>query len=168
MRSLAGLTPYGSSAMWCATLTAVRFAGNCPADEHFRRVSPFVAWAGVERARSVAIREFLRKFCRANSRGRGHRLAGFVVSLFPRFNDVGIPRPPRGEKRGDVLRRMDFHCRIGGRSSRRNHTYALGSWMLFGPTGSAVDVARGVAEMFRASEVLPASREQARLKYLFP
>jgi sulfite reductase (ferredoxin) len=81
---------------------------------------------------------------------------------YPEINDVAFT--PARRKRGDVVE-DGFSLRIGGGLSTEPHL-AL-KLDVFVRQDQAVDVARGVAEIFRASEVLRQSREQARLKYLF-
>jgi sulfite reductase (ferredoxin) len=81
---------------------------------------------------------------------------------YPEINDVAFT--PARRKRGDVFE-DGFSLRIGGGLSTEPHI-AL-RLDAFVRQDQVVDVARGVAELFRASEVLRQSREQARLKYLF-
>jgi sulfite reductase (ferredoxin) len=81
---------------------------------------------------------------------------------YPEINDAAFTATQR--RRG-VLVENGFSLRIGGGLSTEPHI-AL-KLEAFIRQDQVVDAARGVAEIFRASEVLRQSREQARLKYLF-
>jgi len=81
---------------------------------------------------------------------------------YPEINDVAFTATRRN--RGGILEN-GFSVRIGGGLSTEPHL-AL-KLNAFVSQEQVVDVARGVAEIFRASQVLRQSRDQARLKYLF-
>jgi sulfite reductase (ferredoxin) len=81
---------------------------------------------------------------------------------YPEINDVAFTATRRG--RGDNVEH-GFSVRIGGGLSTEPHL-AL-RLNAFVRQDQVVDVARGVAEIFRSRDVLRISREQARLKYLF-
>ena len=81
---------------------------------------------------------------------------------YPEINDVAFTATRR--HRGGAFEN-GFSVRIGGGLSTEPHI-AL-KLNAFVRQEQVVDVARGVAEIFRASEVLRQSRDQARLKYLF-
>src|SRR5258708_5814046 len=149
----AGLTTTGA----CGDV--VRNVTGCPvggiaADEHFDASAIALA---VDRALG-GNREFYnlpRKF----------KMTGTGCSSwcsYPEINDVAFT--PARRKRGHVLE-DGFSLRIGGGLSTQPHI-AL-RLDAFVRQDEVVGVARGVAEIFRASEMLRQSREQARLKYLF-
>ena len=81
---------------------------------------------------------------------------------YPEINDVAFTAVAR--ERGS-RRENGFSLRIGGGLSTEPHL-AL-KLPAFIQWAQVVPVARGVAELFRASDVLRQSREHARLKYLF-
>jgi sulfite reductase (ferredoxin) len=81
---------------------------------------------------------------------------------YPEINDVAFTATRR--RRGDNVEH-GFSVRIGGGLSTEPHL-AL-RLNAFVRQDQVVDVARGVAEIFRSRDVLRISREQARLKYLF-
>jgi sulfite reductase (ferredoxin) len=81
---------------------------------------------------------------------------------YPEINDVAFTATRR--ERGDNVEH-GFSVRIGGGLSTEPHL-AL-RLNAFVRQDQVVDVARGVAEIFRSRDVLRISREQARLKYLF-
>jgi len=81
---------------------------------------------------------------------------------YPEINDVAFTAARR---RRNGAEEIGFHVRIGGGLSTEPHlAVRLNAFI---PTEQIVPVARGVAEIFRASQVLRESRERARLKYLF-
>ena len=81
---------------------------------------------------------------------------------YPEINDVALTATTR-ERNGVV--ETGFSLRVGGGLSTDPHIAlrlnAFTQW------DQVVPVARGVAEIFRASETLRLSREKARLKFLF-
>ena len=81
---------------------------------------------------------------------------------YPEINDVAFTATRRA-RNGAV--ENGFSIRIGGGLSTEPHIAR--KLDAFVKLEQVVDVARGVAEIFRASEVLRQSREAARLKYLF-
>jgi sulfite reductase (ferredoxin) len=81
---------------------------------------------------------------------------------YPEINDVAFT-PSRRERNGII--ENGFSVRIGGGLSTEPHIAV--KLDAFIPEDQIVAVARGVAEIFRAGEVLRQSRDQARLKYLF-
>jgi sulfite reductase (ferredoxin) len=81
---------------------------------------------------------------------------------YPEINDVAFT--PARRNRGGILE-DGFSLRIGGGLSTEPHIAV--KLDAFIRQDQVVEVARGVAEIFRASQVLRQSREQARLKYLF-
>src|SRR5882762_1570983 len=81
---------------------------------------------------------------------------------YPEINDVAFTATTRVR---DGEKEVGFTVRIGGGLSTEPHL-AL-KLDAFIRQDQVVTVARGVAEIFRASEVLRQSRDQARLKYLF-
>jgi len=81
---------------------------------------------------------------------------------YPEINDVAFTATRR--VRGSNVEH-GFSVRIGGGLSTEPHLAV--KLNAFVRQDQVVDVARGVAEIFRASEVLRQSRDQARLKYLF-
>jgi sulfite reductase (ferredoxin) len=81
---------------------------------------------------------------------------------YPEINDIGLTATMRDR---DGRLETGFSLRIGGGLSTNPH---LGVRLnAFIPPEQVVPVVRGVAEIFRASEVLRQSRERARLKFLF-
>jgi len=81
---------------------------------------------------------------------------------YPEINDVAFTAARR---RRNGAEEIGFHVRIGGGLSTEPHlAVRLNAFI---PTEQIVPVARGVAEIFRASQVLRESRGRARLKYLF-
>jgi sulfite reductase (ferredoxin) len=81
---------------------------------------------------------------------------------YPEINDVAFTAVRR--KHG-ANTEHGFSLRIGGGLSTEPHIAV--KLDAFVRQDQVVDVARGVAEIFRASDILRQSREQARLKYLF-
>ncbi len=81
---------------------------------------------------------------------------------YPEINDVAFTATTR--VRNDV-KEVGFNVRIGGGLSTEPHLAV--KLNAFIRQDQVVVVARGVAEIFRASEVLRQSRDKARLKYLF-
>jgi sulfite reductase (ferredoxin) len=81
---------------------------------------------------------------------------------YPEINDVAFTATRRS--RGCLVE-TGFSVRIGGGLSTEPHLAV--KLNAFVRQEQLVDVARAVAEIFRASEALRQSRDQARLKYLF-
>jgi sulfite reductase (ferredoxin) len=81
---------------------------------------------------------------------------------YPEINDVGLTAVTRKRSHGAEV---GFSLRVAGGLSTDPH---LGVRLnAFVRWEQAVPVARGVAELFRESEVLRQNRERARLKFLF-
>jgi sulfite reductase (ferredoxin) len=81
---------------------------------------------------------------------------------YPEINDVGLTAVTRKRLHGDDV---GFSLRVAGGLSTDPH---LGVRLnAFVRWDQAVHVVRGVAELFRESEVLRQNRERARLKFLF-
>ncbi|HXN53616.1 MAG TPA: hypothetical protein VN943_16915 [Candidatus Acidoferrum sp.] len=81
---------------------------------------------------------------------------------YPEINDVGLTAVTRKRLHGDEV---GFSVRVAGGLSTDPH---LGVRLnAFVRWEQAVPVVRGVAELFRESEVLRQNRERARLKFLF-
>jgi sulfite reductase (ferredoxin) len=81
---------------------------------------------------------------------------------YPEINDIGFTPVTRRRSRG---LETGFSVRVGGGLSTNPHLAvrlnAFVGW------NQVVPVARGVAELFRAQDVLRENRERARLKFLF-
>jgi len=149
----AGLTTTGACGDVVRNVTGCPVAGLA-ADEHFD-ASPFAL--AVDRALG-GNREFYnlpRKF-KMTVTGCSSWCS------YPEINDVAFT--PARRNRGGVLE-DGFSLRIGGGLSTEPHIAV--KLDAFIRQDQVVEVARGVAEIFRASQVLRQSREQARLKYLF-
>lgn len=81
---------------------------------------------------------------------------------YPEINDVGLTAVTRKRATGEDV---GFSLRVAGGLSTDPH---LGVRLnAFVQWNQAVPVVRGVAELFRESEVLRQNRERARLKFLF-
>jgi sulfite reductase (ferredoxin) len=81
---------------------------------------------------------------------------------YPEINDVGLTATTR---RRAGKSEVGFTLRVGGGLSTNPHlAVALAAFI---KPEQVIQVVRGVAEIFRASEVLRQSREKARLKFLF-
>jgi sulfite reductase (ferredoxin) len=81
---------------------------------------------------------------------------------YPEINDIGLTATTR---HSNGQREVGFTLRVGGGLSTNPH---LGVPLdAFIKPEQVVAVVRGVAEIFRASEVLRQSRDRARLKFLF-
>jgi sulfite reductase (ferredoxin) len=81
---------------------------------------------------------------------------------YPEINDIGLTATTR-RRAGKA--EVGFTLRVGGGLSTNPHlAVALDAFI---KPEQVVQVVRGVAEIFRASEVLRQSREKARLKFLF-
>jgi sulfite reductase (ferredoxin) len=81
---------------------------------------------------------------------------------YPEINDVGLTAVTRRRLHGEEI---GFSLRVAGGLSTDPH---LGVRLnTFVPWKQVVPVVRGVAELFRESEVLRQNRERARLKFLF-
>jgi sulfite reductase (ferredoxin) len=81
---------------------------------------------------------------------------------YPEINDVALTATTR-ERNGKT--EIGFTLRVGGGLSTDPHiAVRLNAFIQW---DQVVPVARGVAEIFRASETLRQSREKARLKFLF-
>jgi sulfite reductase (ferredoxin) len=149
----AGLTTTGACGDVVRNVTGCPVAGLA-ADEHFD-ASPFAL--AVDRALG-GNREFYnlpRKF-KMTVTGCSSWCS------YPEINDVAFT--PVRRNRGGIVE-DGFSVRIGGGLSTEPHIAV--KLDAFVRKEQVVEVARGVAEIFRASEVLRQSREQARLKYLF-
>src|ERR1700730_6966694 len=82
---------------------------------------------------------------------------------YPEINDIGLTATTR---QGNGRPEVGFTLRVGGGLSTNPHlAVALNAFI---KPEQVIPVVRGVAEIFRASEVLRQSREKARLKFLFP
>ena len=81
---------------------------------------------------------------------------------YPEINDVAFTATKRVR---DGLEEIGFSVRIGGGLSTEPHLAVRLN--AFVKQDQVTVVARGVAEIFRASQVLRQSRDKARLKYLF-
>jgi sulfite reductase (ferredoxin) len=81
---------------------------------------------------------------------------------YPEINDVGLTAVTRKRLHGDEI---GFSLRVAGGLSTDPHlAVRLNAFVRW---EQAVSVVRGVAELFRESEVLRQNRERARLKFLF-
>ena len=81
---------------------------------------------------------------------------------YPEINDIGLTATTR---RRAGKSEVGFTLRVGGGLSTNPHlAVALDAFI---KPDQVIKVVRGVAEIFRASEVLRVSREKARLKFLF-
>ena len=81
---------------------------------------------------------------------------------YPEINDIGLTATTR---RRAGKSEVGFTLRVGGGLSTNPHlAVALNAFI---KPEQVIPVVRGVAEIFRASEVLRQSREKARLKFLF-
>ncbi|HXM90836.1 MAG TPA: nitrite reductase [Candidatus Dormibacteraeota bacterium] len=81
---------------------------------------------------------------------------------YPEINDIGLTATTR---RRAGKSEVGFTLRVGGGLSTNPHlAVALDAFI---KPEQVIQVVRGVAEIFRASEVLRQSREKARLKFLF-
>lgn len=81
---------------------------------------------------------------------------------YPEINDVGFTAASR---RRNGVQETGFSLRVGGGLS--THPHLAVRLDVFVRPEQVVRTARGVAEIFRASEALRQSREKARLKFLF-
>ncbi|MDQ2840583.1 MAG: nitrite/sulfite reductase [Acidobacteriota bacterium] len=81
-----------------------------------------------------------------------------VWCSFPEINDVALTAVRRGKEAG-------FSVRVGGGLSADPHLAVRLN--AFVPVPQAVDVVRGVTEIFREQQGLREHRERARLKHLF-
>ena len=81
---------------------------------------------------------------------------------YPEINDVAFTAATRKRRTGEEI---GFSLRVGGGLSTDPHLAVRLN--AFVRQDQVVRVARGVAEIFRASESLRQSREKARLKFLF-
>ena len=82
---------------------------------------------------------------------------------YPEINDAGFTATER--KRANGAKEVGFSLRVGGGLSTNPHLAV--KLDAFVRQDQVVPVARGIAEIFRASETLRQSREKARLKFLF-
>jgi sulfite reductase (ferredoxin) len=81
---------------------------------------------------------------------------------YPEINDVGFTATPRD---CNGRREAGFSLRVGGGLSTQPHlAQRLNAFVL---PNQVAPVTRAIAEIFRDSDVLRGSREQARLKFLF-
>jgi sulfite reductase (ferredoxin) len=81
---------------------------------------------------------------------------------YPEINDIGLTATTR---RRAGKSEIGFTLRVGGGLSTNPHLAVVLD--AFIKPEQVIPVVRGVAEIFRASEVLRVSREKARLKFLF-
>jgi sulfite reductase (ferredoxin) len=81
---------------------------------------------------------------------------------YPEINDIGLTAVTRKRLTGTET---GFSLRVGGGLSTDPHLAVRLN--AFVPWNRVVPVARGVAELFRESQVLRQNRERARLKFLF-
>jgi sulfite reductase (ferredoxin) len=149
----AGLTTTGACGDVVRNVTGCPVAGLA-ADEHFD-ASPYAL--AVDRALG-GNREFYnlpRKFKMTVTGCRSW-------CSYPEINDVAFT-PVRRDC--NAIMEDGFSIRIGGGLSTEPHIAV--KLDAFVPQDEVVQVARGVAEIFRCSDVLRQSRDQARLKYLF-
>ena len=149
----AGLTTTGACGDVVRNVTGCPVAGLAH-DEHFD-ASPFTL--AIDRALG-GNREFYNLPRKFKMTVTGCR----TWCSYPEINDVAFTAARR--LRGSHVEH-GFAIRIGGGLSTEPHL-AL-KLNAFVRQDQVVDVARGVAEIFRASQVLRQSRDQARLKYLF-
>lgn len=149
----AGLTTTGACGDVVRTVTGCPVAGLAH-DEHFD-ASP---WAlAVDRALG-GNRDFYNLPRKFKMTVTGCR----TWCSYPEINDVAFTATRR--VRGSRIER-GFSLRIGGGLSTEPHL-AL-KLNAFIRQDQVVDVARGIAEIFRSRDVLRISRDNARLKYLF-
>jgi len=81
---------------------------------------------------------------------------------YPEINDIGLTATTRVR---DGRREVGFTLRVGGGLSTNPHlAVKLNAFIQW---DQVLPVTRGVAEIFKASEILRQSREKARLKFLF-
>jgi sulfite reductase (ferredoxin) len=81
---------------------------------------------------------------------------------YPEINDIGFTAVNRKRATGTEI---GFSVRVGGGLSTDPHlAVRLNAFVQW---NQVVPVARGIAEVFRAAEVLRQNRERARLKFLF-
>jgi len=149
----AGLTTTGACGDVVRNVTGCPVAGLA-ADEHFD-ASPFALAVDGALGGNREFYNLPRKFKMTVTSCRSW-------CSYPEINDVAFTATRR--HRGGILEN-GFSVRIGGGLSTEPHI-AL-KLNAFVRQEQVVDVARGVAEIFRASQVLRQSRDQARLKYLF-
>jgi sulfite reductase (ferredoxin) len=149
----AGLTTTGACGDVLRNVTGCSVAGLA-ADEHFD-AAPFALAADRALGGNREFYNLPRKF-KMTVTGCSSWCS------YPEINDVAFTAARRTH--GGIVEN-GFSVRIGGGLSTEPHI-AL-KLNAFVRQDQVVDVARGVAEIFRASEVLRQSREQARLKYLF-
>jgi sulfite reductase (ferredoxin) len=149
----AGLTTTGACGDVVRNVTGCTVAGLA-ADEHLD-ASPFAL--AVDRALG-GNREFYNLPRKFKMTVTGCR----TWCSYPEINDVAFTAARR--TRGCLVE-TGFSVRIGGGLSTEPHLAV--KLNAFVRKEQLVDVARAVAEIFRASEVLRESRDQARLKYLF-
>ena len=81
---------------------------------------------------------------------------------YPEINDIGLTATTR---RRAGKSEVGFTLRVGGGLSTNPHLAVVLN--AFIKPDQVIQVVRGVAEIFRSSEVLRQSREKARLKFLF-
>jgi sulfite reductase (ferredoxin) len=149
----AGLTTTGACGDVVRNVTGCPVAGLA-ADEHFD-TSAFALAVDRELGGNREFYNLPRKFKMTVTGCR-------TWCSYPEINDVAFTATLR--KRGGSVEN-GFSVRVGGGLSTEPHL-AL-KLNAFVRQDQVVDVARGVAEIFRASEFLRQSRDQARLKYLF-
>jgi len=85
-----------------------------------------------------------------------------VWCSYPEINDIGLTATTRKRRAGEEV---GFSLRVGGGLSTDPH---LGERLnAFVTWNQVIPVVKGIAEIFRDSDVLRKSRESARLKFLF-
>ncbi len=149
----AGLTTTGACGDVVRNVTGCPVAGLA-ADEHFD-ASPYTLAVDRALGGNREIYNLPRKFKMTVTGCRDW-------CSYPEINDVAFTATRR--RRGPIVEN-GFSIRIGGGLSTEPHI-AL-KLNAFVRADQVVAVARGVAEIFRASDVLRQSRDKARLKYLF-
>ena len=149
----AGLTTTGACGDVVRNITGCPVAGLA-ADEYFD-ASPFALAVDRELGGNRDFYNLPRKFKMTVTACRSW-------CSYPEINDAAFT--PVRRKRGSLVE-DGFSLRIGGGLSTEPHIAV--KLDAFVKQDQVVAVARGVAEIFRASEVLRQSRDRARLKYLF-
>jgi sulfite reductase (ferredoxin) len=85
-----------------------------------------------------------------------------VWCSYPEINDIGLTATVRRRRMGDEV---GFSVRVAGGLSTEPHlAKRLNAFVTW---NQVIQVVKGIAEIFRDSDVLRKSRESARLKYLF-
>ncbi len=150
---LAGLTTTGACGDVARNITGCPVAGLDA--EEVVDASPLALAIDLELGGAAAFYNLPRKF-KISITGCRHWCS------YPEINDVALTATTR--KRGGASE-TGFSLRVGGGLSTDPHiALRLNAFI---QCNQVVPVARGVAEIFRASETLRQSREKARLKFLF-